>query len=316
MASVEPVVSVVPLPVTILTGFLGSGKTTLLNQLLREPHGLRCAVIVNEFGSVGIDGALVEGGQQFVELDNGCLCCALNADLQATLASLRERGGFDHLIIETTGLADPLPVAWTIDRAGDPPAYVVDAVITLVDAASVAHVVATCREAREQLQRADLLLLGKLDLVHDQGAAATALLRSLNELAPIVHRQPETPPPWDLLLGRRGDRPLAPLPASHGHHRPSFISWTFTTDAVLQEAQLEAFLDDLPETVFRAKGLVRLDSDWVWTLVNVVGGRLELRPCAPERPLQASTLVFMGATLPEAQLAADCAALAAGTYGS
>ena len=256
------------------------------------------------------------GGEQFVELDNGCLCCAVNAELQETLTALRARGGFDHLLIETTGLADPLPVAWTIARSGTPPAYTVDAIVTMVDAAALAGVVDRCPEAREQVQRADLLLLGKLDLVDDAGAAATALLRRLNPVAPIVPRPRDSSPPWGLLLGLRGDR-ILPLPVprqGQEHAHAGYTSWTFQTEAILQEAQLEAFLDQLPENVFRAKGLVRLDVDWTWTLFNVVGGRLEMGPCAPTRPLQASTLVFIGPDLPQAELERDCAALAAGTY--
>ena len=104
------------IPATVLGGFLGSGKTTLLNRLLRDRHGLRVAVIVNEFGEVGIDGAAITGAAQFVELDNGCLCCAINEDLQRTLRDLAARGGFDHLVLETTGLADPLLVGWTFSK--------------------------------------------------------------------------------------------------------------------------------------------------------------------------------------------------------
>ena len=121
-----------PIAATILTGFLGSGKTTLLNALLTHKHGLRLAVVVNEFGAVGIDGALIEGGERFVELDNGCLCCSLNADLDKTLRELQARGGFDHLVIETTGMADPLPVAWAFAKPGLAPYFRVDAIVTVV----------------------------------------------------------------------------------------------------------------------------------------------------------------------------------------
>jgi G3E family GTPase len=120
------------IPVTIVGGFLGSGKTTRVNALLREPRGRRIAVVLNEVGEVGIDGARLAAAEEFVELDGGCICCALNADLEATLGRLRARGGFDHLVVETTGIADPLPVAWTFERPGLREGYRVDAVATIV----------------------------------------------------------------------------------------------------------------------------------------------------------------------------------------
>jgi hypothetical protein len=130
-AGAEPgrgVDSLTRVPVTIVGGFLGSGKTTRVNALLREPHGRRVAVVLNEMGEVGIDAARLAGAEEFVELDGGCICCALNADLEATLGRLRARGGFDHLVIETTGIADPLPVAWTFERPALREGYRVDAV--------------------------------------------------------------------------------------------------------------------------------------------------------------------------------------------
>jgi G3E family GTPase len=172
-------------PVTVLSGFLGSGKTTLLNRLLADPREYRIAVIVNEFGEVGIDGARLTGAERFVELDNGCLCCVLNEDLKRTLFELAERGGFDHLIIETTGLADPLPIAWTCSRPGLAEAYRLDAIVTVVDAAHLARVLDEAPEARLQIERADLVVLNKLDLVEDQGAAAVETVRSLNPHARI-----------------------------------------------------------------------------------------------------------------------------------
>ncbi|RYE85830.1 MAG: GTP-binding protein, partial [Oxalobacteraceae bacterium] len=145
-----------PIAATVLTGFLGSGKTTLLNALLAAPHGLRLAVIVNEFGAIGVDGALLQGDAQFVELDNGCLCCALNAELNDTLLALRDRGGFDHVIVETTGLADPLPVAWAFTKPGLSQCFRVDAIVTVVDAINGPHATALAPEAGVQVERADV----------------------------------------------------------------------------------------------------------------------------------------------------------------
>src|SRR5262245_27909172 len=115
-------------------------------------------------GEVGIDAARLAGAEEFVELDGGCICCALNADLETTLARLRERGGFDHLVVETTGVADPLPVAWTFERAGLRDGYRVDAVATIVDAANLERLLREEPDAVIQIERADVLLVSKLDL--------------------------------------------------------------------------------------------------------------------------------------------------------
>jgi len=297
-------------PVTVLGGFLGSGKTTRLNELLRAPHGRRIAVVVNEFGEVGIDGTRIAGASEFVELDNGCLCCQINADLERTLHALRARGGFEHLVIETTGLADPLPVAWTFGRGGLADFFRVDALVTVADALNLERALAEAPEATLQLERADLVLLSKLDLVDDGGAAATARVRALNPYARLLEA-PRGALAWDVVLGARA---TAPRPASdagaHPHHT-AFTTWTFQTAARLSEAALEDLLVGLPREVYRAKGLVRTDGEWTWTQVNAVGGRYELEPDSPDPEPAQSTLVFIGRGLDPDALRTRCAALAA-----
>ena len=297
-------------PVTVLSGFLGSGKTTLLNRLLADPAGMRIAVVVNEFGEIGIDGHRVAGAQQFVELDNGCLCCALNEDLKKTLFDLRDRGGFDHLVLETTGLADPLPVAWTFSRPGLDEYYRVDALVSVVDAANVAKAMADVPEATLQIERADILVLNKLDLVEDDGAAATAAIRTCNERAPIVRGVRGDVATEAILSASDASSSGAAAEApSHGHHSPSFESHAFETGGVLDDEGLEDLLDQLPANVYRAKGLVRTNGGPAWTLINAVAGRFEMEPFEPIPEPERSAIVWIGRDLDREDLERRCRSL-------
>jgi G3E family GTPase len=297
-------------PVTILSGFLGSGKTTLLNRLLADPRGLRIAVVVNEFGEVGIDGQRVAGAQQFVELDNGCLCCALNEDLKKTLFALSERGGFDHLIVETTGLADPLPVAWTFTRPGLDEFYRVDALVTLVDARNVERSLCETTEAGMQIERADLLVLNKLDLVEDEGAAAISAVRRWNEHAPIVHGI-RGDVPSDAILAIEG-RPLASegeALTGHGGQAPTFETHSIRVGRLRDRDSLEDLLEDLSPSIYRVKGLVQIEGEDGWVLVNAVAGRYELDPIAPRHEPAEGALVWIWSGLDPNALAARCHAI-------
>ena len=298
-----------PVPVTVITGYLGSGKTTLLNALLRNRAGHRLAVIVNEFGQVGIDGALVEGGAEFVELDNGCLCCAVNADLEAQLRRLAGRGGFSHLVLETTGLADPLPVSWTFGRPGLDDFYRVDAIVTVVDATAPARFDESF-EARMQLERADLVVLSKADLEADDGAAATAAVRRHNAHAPLL-RAAHGECDFGALLGATGPSRATAIPEDPGyHHHPSLDAWAFETDRVVSDTGIEDLFASLPPSVVRAKALVRTD-ERPWVLVHAVGSRYDIRAVTPTRPPARSRIVFIGRPLDVPGLQAACEALAA-----
>jgi len=177
------------IPVTVLTGYLGAGKTTLLNRILSEDHGKKYAVIVNEFGEIGIDNDLVVGADEEVfEMNNGCVCCTVRGDLIRVLSGLMKRkGGFDAIIVETTGLADPGPVAQTFFMDEDVAARTrLDSVTALVDAKHVMQRLDDSKEAREQVAFADQILLNKTDLVSEPDLLAVeARLRGLNPLAPI-----------------------------------------------------------------------------------------------------------------------------------
>ena len=183
-------------PVTVLTGFLGSGKTTLLNRILTEEHGRRIAVIENEFGEIGVDDALVlDSEEEIFEMNNGCICCTVRGDLIRILGALmRRRDSFDRIIIETTGLADPAPVAQTFfvdEEIGSQ--LRLDAIITLVDAAHVLTHLDEVKpegvenEAVEQVAFADRIVLNKTDLVDDAHVTAVRdRLRAVNALAEII----------------------------------------------------------------------------------------------------------------------------------
>ena len=199
------------IPVTVLTGFLGAGKTTLLNRILTEDHGRRYAVIVNEFGEIGIDNDLVVGADEDVfEMNNGCVCCTVRGDLIRVVAGLmkRQRPGkpaFDAIIVETTGLADPGPVAQTFFVDEDVKARTqLDSVTALVDAKHVMARLDDSKEAREQVAFADRIILNKIDLVSDgELAEVERRLRALNPLAPIT-RATRADVPLDQVLGLGG----------------------------------------------------------------------------------------------------------------
>ena len=195
------------IPVTVLTGYLGAGKTTLLNRILTEDHGKRYAVIVNEFGEIGIDNDLVVGADEEVfEMNNGCVCCTVRGDLIRVVSGLMKRkGGFDAIIVETTGLADPGPVAQTFFVDDDVRARTrLDSVTTVVDALHLPLRLADSREAVEQIAFADQILLNKTDLVTPQQLALVeAQIRRINPLAPI-HRTQRSAVPLDAILGRGG----------------------------------------------------------------------------------------------------------------
>ena len=199
------------IPVTVLTGYLGAGKTTLLNRILTGDHGKRYAVIVNEFGEIGIDNDLVVGADEDVfEMNNGCVCCTVRGDLIRVVAGLmkRQRPGkpaFDAIIVETTGLADPGPVAQTFFVDEDVKAKTqLDSVTALVDAKHVMARLDDSKEAREQVAFADRIILNKVDLVTEtELVAVEARLRRLNPLAPIT-RATRADVPLDQVLGLGG----------------------------------------------------------------------------------------------------------------
>ena len=193
------------IPVTVLTGYLGAGKTTLLNRILTEDHGKRYAVIVNEFGEVGIDNDLVVGADEEVfEMNNGCVCCTVRGDLIRVLSGLMKRKGrFDAIIVETTGLADPGPVAQTFFVDDDVKARTrLDSVTAVVDAKHILLRLGDSKEAVEQIAFADQIVLNKTDLVsEDDLRHVEARIKRINPLAPI-HRAQRSNVPLEAIIGK------------------------------------------------------------------------------------------------------------------
>jgi G3E family GTPase len=217
------------IPVTVLTGYLGAGKTTLLNRILSEPHGKKYAVIVNEFGEIGIDNDLVVGADEEVfEMNNGCICCTVRGDLIRILDGLmRRNGNFDAIIVETTGLADPAPVAQTFfmdETVGR--RTKLDAVVTVADAKWLNERLKDAPEAKNQIAFADVILINKIDLVSsEQLSEVEARIRGINPYAKL-HRTERAKIPLDAVLGRNAfdlDRILDLEPDflgadNHDHH--------------------------------------------------------------------------------------------------
>ena len=193
------------IPVTVLTGYLGAGKTTLLNRILSEDHGARFAVIVNEFGEIGIDNDLVIGADEEVfEMNNGCICCTVRGDLIRIIEGLLKRKGkFDAIIVETTGLADPAPVAQTFFVDADvQDAARLDAVVTVADAKWLNDRLKDAPEAKNQIAFADVIILNKADLVSaDELQEVEARIRAINPYAQL-HRTVNCAVPLDAVLGR------------------------------------------------------------------------------------------------------------------
>jgi G3E family GTPase len=220
------------IPVTVLTGYLGAGKTTLLNRILTEQHGRKFAVIVNEFGEIGIDNELVVGAdEEIFEMNNGCICCTVRGDLIRIVEGLMKRKGkFDAIIVETTGLADPAPVAQTFFVDADVGAAAkLDAVVTVADARWLLDRLKDAPEAKNQIAFADVILLNKTDLVtQEELDEVEARIRGINPYAKL-HRTQKCAVPLDAVLGREAfdlERILEIEPAfldeegghNHDHH--------------------------------------------------------------------------------------------------
>lgn len=293
--------SIRSVPVTILTGFLGSGKTTLLNQILKDAQGIRYALIVNELGAIGLDGSFIKGtSADFVEMDNGCLCCALNAELVETLRKLKARGGFDALILETTGVADPLPVAWTFQREGLIDAFRLAGIVTVVDALHVEAMLTAGPEAKVQIERADFIFISKADVVSNERLAQVqTLITSLNAHARQVV---STDPSWKALLFETQESGFLLSPQTElAHEKPAYTTLAISLDQQpVSLVAMEDFFEALPAGVFRAKAAFQaLERGPV--VMHAVYGRVEFTDEPDYKgPLAA---VFIGRGFDEKELA-------------
>ena len=315
-------------PVTVLTGYLGAGKTTLLNRILRERHGRRIAVIENEFADLGLDADLVVGtDEELIEMNNGCVCCSIRGDLIRTLHGLlRKRDRFEAILIETTGVADPSPVAQSFFVDDELRASLaLDAIVTLVDAKHAALHVDREEPAREQIAFADAILLNKVDLVPPAEAdRLEARLRSMNAMARI-HRTVLAEIDLSKVLGLGAfdlsrKLELSPdfLAREGAHHDPSIRSLSLTEPAALDGARLNAWLGGLLKSrggdIFRMKGIVQVAGEKRRVVFQGVHMMFDGRPdrAWEEGEDRTNRLVFIGRNLPEAELRASLSACVSG----
>lgn len=311
-------------PVTVITGFLGAGKTTLVNRILTEQHGRRIAVIENEFGEVGIDDALVlDAEEEIFEMNNGCICCTVRGDLIRILGALmRRRDRFDHILIETTGLADPAPVAQTFFVDDEIRSRLrLDAIVTMVDAAHVLDHLDEVKpadvenEAVEQVAFADRMILNKVDLVSAEHLAVVETrLRAINAGADIVHAQ-NAKVELDRILDVGAfdlQRVLTDDPAfleqTDHQHDQTVTSVGIQLDGDVDVEKLNSWLGELLSTkgidIFRSKGILALADQrrqYVFQGVHMLFDGTEGRPWRDDEP-RTNRLVFIGRNLDRAEL--------------
>jgi G3E family GTPase len=303
------------IPVTILTGYLGSGKTTLLNRILCETYGKRFAVIVNEFGEIGIDNDLiVDADEEIFEMNNGCICCTVRGDLIRIIEGLMRRSrAFDGIIVETTGLADPAPVAQTFFVDDDVRRRTkLDAIITVADARHVIEQIGRTAEAQEQLAFADVVLVNKVDLVDASGLATVERrIRNINPYA-TIHRTERCGIDPAHVLGRDAfslqrilDVEPEFLNEDHEHeHDDGIGSVSLIADRPMDPTRFVSWIQNVTQRygadILRMKGIASMEDDdrrFVVQGVHMLVEGERQRPWKEREPRQ-TRLVFIGRDLP------------------
>jgi G3E family GTPase len=328
------------IPVTVLTGYLGAGKTTLLNRILSEPHGKKYAVIVNEFGEIGIDNELIVGAdEEIFEMNNGCICCTVRGDLIRIIEGLiRRKGKFDAIIVETTGLADPAPVAQTffVDEAVGRNTKL-DAVVAVADARWLKDRLRDAPEAKNQIAFADVILLNKTDLVTPEELREIEMrVRAINPYARL-HRTERCSLPLAEVLARNAfdlERILDLEPAflgageshdhDHGHdhdgdhahehdglrhyHDEDMQSVSLKTEQPLDPDKFFPWVQDLVAkdgpSILRCKGILAFRGDpqrFVFQGIHMILDGDHQRPWQQDEKRE-SRIVFIGRNLPEEKI--------------
>nr|WP_298796126.1 GTP-binding protein [uncultured Acetobacter sp.] len=314
--SSEPAETLVP--VTVLTGFLGAGKTTLLNHILTAEHGRKYAVIINEFGELGVDNDLVvDADEEVFEMNNGCICCTVRGDLIRILGSLmKRRNKFDGIIIETTGLADPAPVAQTFFADEDVRAKTrLDAVVTVVDALNIIQTLTESPEAHSQIAFADVIILNKTDLVDEaQLKEVEDTLRKINAFAPVHKAQKGNVKLTDVMDvgGFDLQRTLSTMPDflenTHHHHEEDVNSLSFSLKTPLDAGKFQmwigALLQEKGADILRTKGILNFEGQperFAFQAVHMMADGNAIGPWK-EGEARESRLVFIGRNLNRPQL--------------
>ena len=295
-------------PVTIITGFLGSGKTTLLNQILTNRQNLKIAVLVNEFGEINIDSQLlVSIDQDMMLLSNGCICCTINASLIDAVNKVLERDNIDYIVIETTGLAEPVPLMMTFTSSHLRDVTRLDSILTVVDAENFNSNHFDSKIALEQIIYADIVLLNKIDLVSSaQLEEVEEYINSVKVDAKIIRcKYGKVSLPLILDVGDSNLKTLSPSSLQHGIESSStnrlkednFMSVSFQSDKPLSVEKFNKFLDEqLPKTVFRGKGIIWYQGSKLRHIFQLSGKR-----CNFQRDEWTTTpsnqLVFIGQNL-------------------
>ena len=305
-------------PVTILTGFLGAGKTTLLNRILKEDHGKKIAVIENEFGEVGVDSEIIEkSDEQIVEMNNGCICCTVRGDLIKILGSLKDKRNsgalkFDRVIIETTGMADPGPVAQTFFTDEDVGGYyLLDSILTVVDAKHATAQLDEFTEAQQQVGFADRILMSKTDLVAEE--ETRKLIERLKRMNPRaqVKKVHFGATPIEEILDIRGFNLNAILELdpeflvdTHHDHHDEVESFVFRSDKPFNGDKLEQFLSGMIQVygpdLLRYKGILWMKGNArrvVFQGVHMMMGGDMGKPWGKDK--KQSVMVFIGKKLPK-----------------
>jgi G3E family GTPase len=296
-------------PATIVTGFLGSGKTTLINHLLSHGGLGRVAALVNDFGAIDIDAALVSKvADEVIQLSNGCICCTINGDLYAAVRRvLALTPPIDRIVIETTGLADPLPVGLTLLQTDLKTHCLLEAMVTVVDCANFALDLFAADAAMAQIVHADIVILNKNDLVDEDAVAS--LERRISVINPRARqiRAAFGRVPTAAILSV----PEEPTIASqrdrrHAHAHDHILADGFAAHAVsisepISAVQFQAWLNEgFPKAVFRAKGIIRFDRPVGWFLFQLCGGRASFEPFAGT-PVDGG-IVFIGRNIDAREL--------------